>query len=135
MTLVYRVHGFNLEEWFLVVQMVGESRWKISKVVEAEWLQRTMPLRIKSDGNPSKSTGFQRIASAYEFQQIRDGSMGFDRVSELRPFPNHVVVASAYTLSLHYLGFLELGNDLLDGSLGDSDLDRHFPQQYIRIAV
>jgi len=66
--------------------------------------------------------------SAHEFQQVCDRSVGFDRVPELRPLADHIVISPAYSGAFDHLGLLELGYDFLDRPLGDSNFKGNLPQ-------
>lgn len=47
---------------------------------------------------------------------------------------NAITVVPANLLALNESVFLEIGNDPLDGSLGDADLKRHLAQYHRRVA-
>jgi len=76
-----------------------------------------------------------RKESVHEFQQVRHRSVGFDGMSELGTFSDHVVIPSPHASAFHDLRVLELGYDLLDRSLCDPNLDGNFSQQNVGISV
>lgn len=54
---------------------------------------------------------------------------------EFGPFTDHIMIAPAYPSAFDNLGFLELGDDLLDRPLGNPHFDGYLPQQYVRVPV
>ncbi len=73
--------------------------------------------------------------SAHEFQQVRDGSVRFDRVPEFGPFADQVMIAPANSGAFDNLGLLKLGYDLLDRPLSNANLESNLPKQNVRITV